>query len=317
VPLGILFAEAPSGRIVGGNARIEQIVGHPIIESASVDTYDAWVAYHDDGRVVAPHEYPLAKVLSGVREATLEAHYQRPDGTRVWIDIVGAQVRSPDGSIKGAVVAVSDIDARKRAEAMQTLMNQELSHRMKNQLAMVQAIARQTMRGATDLASMRETLSNRLVALGKAHDILLDGMMDRSPLSAVLRGGVGVHDDPAGRFVYEGPLVEINGRAVLPLSLMLHELSTNAAKYGALCGPEGLILIQWDVRGEGLDAILRIVWRETGGPPVASPERKGFGSWVIERGLTDQVGGTVALDFAAAGLTCTIQAPLRSFQQVV
>ncbi len=308
VPLGILFAEAPSGRIVGGNARAASILGRSLVGAPGERER---FAFHADGRPIAADEYPLAKVLAGAPDATLEAHYRRPDGTMVWIDIVGAPVRADDGTVKGVVVAVADIDARKRAEAMQGLLNGELSHRMKNLLAMVQAIARQTMRGTADLATMRETLSDRLVALGKAHDILIEGASDHTGLAAVLRGGVGLHDEGIGRFSYAGPDVVIDGKAVMPLSLMLHELSTNAAKYGALSGAEGRVGLDWSILpGEGGPGGLRLVWRETGGPAVTPPVRKGFGSWIIERGLTDQVGGTISLDYAPGGLVCTLEAPL-------
>ena len=313
VPLGILFAEAPSGRIVGGNARAETIFGRSLV---GADGTRKRFAFHADGRPVAASEYPLARVLAGAADATLEARYQRPDGTMVWVDIVGAPVRAADGAVKGVVVAISDIDARKRAEAMQELLNGELSHRMKNLLAMVQAIARQTMRGTTDLATMREILSDRLVALGKAHDILIEGAADHTRLAAVLRGGVGVHDDAPGRFTYSGPDVDIDGKAVMPLSLMLHELSTNAAKYGALSTSEGRVALDWSILSvPGRPDGLRLVWRETGGPAVTLPARKGFGSWVIERGLIDQVGGTISLDYAPSGLVCTLEAPLLNFQQ--
>ncbi len=308
VPLGILFAEAPSGRIVGGNARVEAIFGRSLVGAPRERER---FAFHADGRPIAAEEYPLAKVLAGAPDATLEARYQRPDGTMVWVDIAGAPVRAGDGTIKGVVVAVSDIDARKRAEAMQGLLNGELSHRMKNLLAMVQAIARQTMRGTADLATMRETLSDRLVALGKAHDILIEGAADHTRLAAVLRGGIGLHDEGAGRFAYAGPDVEIDGKAVMPLSLMLHELSTNAAKYGALSSLEGRVALDWSIlRAPGRPDGLRLVWRESGGPAVTPPKRKGFGSWVIERGLTDQIGGTISLDYAPGGLVCTLEAPL-------
>ena len=194
---------------------------------------------------------------------------------------------------------------------MQELLNGELSHRMKNLLAMVQAIARQTMRGSADLATMREILSDRLVALGKAHDILIEGATDHMGLVAVLRGGIGLHDDGSGRFAYDGPDIDIIGKAVMPLSLMLHELSTNAAKYGALSSAVGRVALDWSIlRPPGRPASLRLVWRETGGPTVTPPARKGFGSWVIERGLTDQIGGTISLDYAPGGLVCTLEAPL-------
>ncbi|URD35107.1 PAS domain S-box protein [Methylobacterium tardum] len=246
VPVGILFAEAPSGRIVGGNSRIEEILGHPVLPSPDVDAYREWRAFHADGRPVEPGEYPLARVIrGGEARAELQARYRRDDGTDAWIDIVAVPVPGPDGSVEGAVAAVSDIDARKRAEEQRDLLNNELSHRMKNLLAMVQAIAANTLRGATDVEAAKEVLADRLVTLGKAHDLLLGGAVEHADMERVVRGGVGLQDDDSGRIGYRGPRVEIGGRAALALALMVHELATNAAKYGALSVPGGRVDVGW------------------------------------------------------------------------
>ncbi|MEG9500311.1 MAG: PAS domain S-box protein [Methylorubrum extorquens] len=207
--------------------------------------------------------------------------------------------------------------ARAEAEERQDLLNHELSHRMKNLLAMVQAIAVQTTRGAKDVETVREVLGSRLIALGNAHDILLGGAADRARIEPVIRGGVGVHDAGTGRFRYGGPDVEIGGDAALALALMLHELSTNAAKYGALSVPDGHVDLTWSLSDAGDEPCLRIEWRESGGPPVTPPSRKGFGSRLIERGVTGQVGGTLTLDYAQTGVTCVVEAPLRCFQKDV
>ncbi|MCJ2109185.1 PAS domain S-box protein [Methylobacterium sp. E-041] len=205
--------------------------------------------------------------------------------------------------------------ARSEAEARQDLLNHELSHRMKNLLAMVQAIAVQSTRGAKDVETVREVLESRLIALGRAHEILLGGAADRAGIASVIRGGVGVHDAGGGRFRYAGPDVEISGDAALALALMLHELSTNAAKYGALSVPEGHVDLSWSLSDGGDEPCLRIEWREIEGPKVVPPSRKGFGSRLIERGITGQVGGTLTLDYAPSGVTCTLEAPLRDFRK--
>ena len=204
--------------------------------------------------------------------------------------------------------------ARVEAEERRELLNQELSHRMKNILAMVQAIASQTLRGATDIAAVREVLGSRLIALGKAHDILLGGAAERAPLAAVVREGIGVQENVTGRIHYAGPDVEIAGKAALALALMLHELTTNAVKYGALSGPDGRVDLDWSLSTGEADRMLRISWRERGGPAVTPPTRKGFGSRLIERGLTGQVGGTLALTYPPDGVTCVVEAPLRNFE---
>ncbi|OAH25870.1 hypothetical protein AX289_31150 [Methylorubrum populi] len=317
VPVGILFAEAPSGRIVGGNRRLEEIFRHPVLPSPDAESYGEWVAFHEDGRRVEPHEYPLSRIVrEGAEQASLECHYQRGDGTRVWIEIVGVPMRDADGRMTGGVVAVADVDDRRKAQAHQDLLNHELSHRMKNLLAMVQAIAASTLRGATDVEAARDVLGSRLVALGKAHDMLLGGAAESALLSAVVREGVGVQEAAGARVSFTGPNVQIGGKAALSLALTLHELTTNAVKYGALSVPEGRVSLTASLieLAEGPD--LRIAWTETGGPPVVPPSRKGFGSRLIERGLTAQVGARLTLDYPGEGATCVIEAPLANFQSM-
>ncbi|WP_430929576.1 PAS domain S-box protein [Methylobacterium tardum] len=318
VPVGILFAEAPSGRIVGGNRRLEEIFRHPVLPSPDAESYGEWVAFHEDGRRVEPHEYPLSRIIrEGAEHAALECQYQRGDGTLVWIEIVGVPMCDDAGTVVGAVVAVADIDVRRRAEERQDLLNQELSHRMKNLLAMVQAIAASTLRGATDMDAAREVLGSRLVALGKAHDVLLGGAAESASLAAVVREGVGVQESAGRRVAFEGPDVEIGGKAALSLALTLHELTTNAVKYGSLSVPDGAVAVTASLVGPDDAPRLRIAWTERGGPSVVPPSRKGFGSRLIERGLTAQVNASLSLDYRPEGVVCIIEASLADFQAVV
>ncbi|GLK66776.1 PAS domain-containing protein [Hansschlegelia plantiphila] len=205
--------------------------------------------------------------------------------------------------------------ARARAEERQRLLNHELSHRMKNLLTMVQAVAAQTLRSAPDLAAAGDVLSSRLIALGKAHDILLGGEYEAAGLRAIVEEALKPHADRPGRFVLDGPDVEIGSKAALPLILMMHELATNAAKYGALSAADGRVAIEWSVSGEPGARMLRLVWAEHGGPPVSPPTKKGFGTRLIERGLAGQVGANVSLDFQPAGLRCVLEASLVQMQE--
>jgi len=317
VPVGILFAEAPSGRIVSGNRRLEEIFRHPVLPSRDADSYGEWVAFHDDGRPVEAAEYPLSRIIrEGLEHAEMRCEYRRGDGTRVWIEIVGVPMRDEAGTTVGAVVAVADIDARRRTEERQELLNQELSHRMKNLLAMVQAVAASTLRGATDMDAAREVLGSRLVALGKAHDVLLGGAAESASLAAVVREGVGVQESAGRRVAFDGPDVEIGGKAALSLTLTLHELTTNAVKYGALSVPDGTVAVTASLIGPEDARRLRIVWTEHGGPPVVPPSRKGFGSRLIERGLTAQVNANLCLDYRPEGVECVVEAALADFQAV-
>ncbi|MBN4097961.1 HWE histidine kinase domain-containing protein [Methylobacterium sp. OT2] len=312
VPVGILLAEAPSGRILMGNQRLAEILGHDTLYAPSSDAYGAFVAFHEDGRRVEGHEYPLARITAGeCKRAALEVLYQRPGGARCWIMITGEAVEDERGSTVGAVCAVSDIDDRKAAEASQDILNRELSHRLKNTLAMVQSIATQTLRNAASLPAAQEALAARLVVLGKAHDVLLLGHSETANVRDLVRGTLALHEDKAGRFHVSGPNLFIGPSAALMLGLVLHELATNATKYGALSTAAGRVDLDWSVTGDGEDAEFRLDWRERDGPPVAPPDRRGFGSRLIERGMG---GGRVAIDYRVEGVSCVVNVPMESLQ---
>lgn len=209
-----------------------------------------------------------------------------------------------------ARLALTRIDA----EEQQRLRTREVSHRFKNLLSVVQAIATQTMRSATDLSAATEVLSGRLIALGQAQDLLLDGGIGSSPILDVVKRALDLHAEAASRFEFSGPDVRIGAKVALPFSLMLHELATNAIKYGALSNATGRVILSWWIQGKGGAARLRVTWRESGGPQVAPPSRKGFGSRLIERGLPMQVGGVAEVSYAATGLVFSVEAPLVAFQ---
>ncbi|WP_425375063.1 PAS domain S-box protein [Methylobacterium nonmethylotrophicum] len=223
-------------------------------------------------------------------------------------------LRGPGGAFEGFAAVSHDISARKAAEAQQEILNRELSHRLKNTLAIVQAIAMQTLRNATDPAEAREALAARLIALGKAHDILMTGEGESADLRAVLAGALSIHDDGRpGRFRLGGPPVPCGARAALSLALMAHELATNAVKYGALRVPDGYVTLGWTVT-DPADPVLALRWQEHGGPRVVPPARRGFGSRLIERGLAGSVGGEVATHYPPEGVICTLTAPLAELR---
>ncbi len=309
IPVGIAFAVAPEARVVGGNKRLEEMVGHPLIKSPDAAGHGKWTAFHPDGRPVRGYDYPLVRIIEkNLDHDELECEYQRPDGSRWWMHIAGAAMRDADGTLLGAVVAISDISARRRADELQTLMNQELSHRLKNLMTIVQAITRQTIRSATDMKELQTTLSDRLMVLGSAHDLLLGGAVERAPLSAVIRGGTGVLGEVAdAQLTLAGPDLEVGPAAALPLGLMMHELSTNAIKYGALSTPTGRVAITWSIDEAAAPPRFRLLWAESGGPPVSEPTRKGFGSSLITRGVGGLKGGAVTLAYRPEGVECRVE----------
>lgn len=233
------------------------------------------------------------------------------DGQTRWINTRGRVVDWASGRpvrMAGVVLDITDRhDAFARvaeAERRQRLLIGELNHRVKNTLATVQSIARQTAKGAVSIAAFRESLEARLMSLSGTHNLLTRSSWEQASLSDLLTqetaplGGAQVRLD--------GPPVRVGARQALALGMIFHELGTNAAKYGALSTPTGRVDVAWRVEG----GVLAIHWRESGGPPVAAPSRKGFGSTLIARLATAELAGKAVVDFAPDGVICVIDAPL-------
>ena len=193
------------------------------------------------------------------------------------------------------------------------LMVNELNHRVKNTLATVQAIATLSLRSEEPPESVRDSLTARILALSKAHDVLTDTQWSGADLReiAALAGVPFESGDGVQRIRAEGPHVQLPPKTAIAVALAFHELATNAAKYGALSSPSGWIDLKWTLETLGGEPGLRITWRETGGPPVKRPRRTGFGTRLIQRGLAADLNGQVTLDFRREGVVCVIEAGLR------
>ncbi|WP_198580402.1 PAS domain-containing protein [Methylorubrum sp. DB1722] len=314
VPVGILLAEAPSGRILMGNQRLASFLGHDTLYAPSSGAYGQFIAFHADDSPVEGHEYPLAQITSGrCKQASLEVQYQRPDGKRRWLAIVGEAIEDENGATIGAVVAVSDIHERKLAEDNQDILNRELAHRLKNTLAIVQSIATQTLRGVTE-RHLVDAFERRVLALSRAHDVLVQKNWTAARMQSVIES-VLVMQAGLDRFELDGPDFDINPQAALSLSLLLHELATNALKYGALSTEIGKVQITWRTENEQSPSLV-LNWAERDGPPVVPPsDRGGFGSKLIRMGLL----GTrkTDLDYEVLGLRAQFRAPLAEVQVLV
>jgi PAS domain S-box-containing protein len=200
---------------------------------------------------------------------------------------------------------------RKRTEEHQRLLINELNHRVKNTLAIVQSIAHQTLKGQDTADHTRQSLESRLAALAGAHDLLTSENWEAASLASVVRNaGMGCGASEA-RFSAQGPDVRLQPQTAVSVAMAIHELCTNAVKYGALSNEAGTVALSWDI-GNAEDGArrLRLVWEESGGPPVAPPPRRGFGTRLIERGLASDLGGTARIAFHPEGVVCTVEAPL-------
>ena len=184
------------------------------------------------------------------------------------------------------------------------LVSQELKHRIGNLVAVVQAIARKTFREA-DAAAVKD-FNARLSALAAAQAVLIDAETAPAMLLDVAKHALAAHISSGGRVAISGPAVTLSGRHAHALTLALHELATNAAKYGALSVDGGSVEINWTISKDELD----FLWRERGGPPVSAPTRKGFGSALITANLSTTFSGVVDLQFEPSGVACELRAPL-------
>lgn len=222
--------------------------------------------------------------------------------------------RTVDGGIEGVVCTFVDITARikseealKASEARLRLLLSELSHRVKNTLAVVQSMARQSFRGTVSREKGLENFSNRLRALAEAHNVLANGEWRGADLRELAARQLAAYAKADGKAVIlEGPAVSIPPDIANPLALVLHELATNALKYGALSSPAGVLRLEWGFAQGGAGRVLRLAWRESGGPAVKPPSKEGFGSWLIQFGLPE---AEVSLNYPEDGVVCTIALP--------
>ena len=313
VPVGLVLTDG-SGRIVHGNSHVEKMVRHPVLYSADVDSYGEWVSYHEDGRRVESHEYPLSRVIRDNEERSeLDVHYQRGDGTRFWMRIIGAPVHNGAGERIGATVALIDIDEERRLRRAQSILIAELNHRVKNAFSVVKSIVSQSLRKVSVREGLRETIDRRLDAYARAHAKLIGTEWNHAPIGAiaddVLRPIAG------SRVRLEGPEFEVPSRQGLAFSMAFYELATNAVKYGALSVPEGRVTLTWELKQDEGHSVLEMKWSEKGGPAPVEPEERGFGSFITGRALQMETGGTVHSEYAQGGYEWHLQMPIQDKEE--
>lgn len=433
VPVGIVLADAPTGRITGGNARVEEIFGHSILPTPDIDAHREWRSSHADGRPVEPVEYPLVRVLQGEPGfPSLEVLYHRGDGRDAWVRLIAAPIKDPSG-LRGGVVACLDIDQERRvqeqlrrerdraegylqvaqvvllvlddcgiiqtinqygaellgytveelvgqdwfavaiphahqaamrsafgelvagdvehlgsyenpvvrrdgterlvawrnnvlrdaagrvigtissgddvteqraAQDRERLLAQEIDHRAKNLLAVVQSIVQLTRAG--DTAGFKQAVTGRIQSLARTHGLLAATRWEGADLTQLVSEELAPFTaGDRSRVEIKGPTLKLTPSAAQALALVIHELATNAAKYGALGTEAGRVAVSWTQGPSSLD----LRWIETGGPSVAAPTRQGFGSIVLRSSVERQLRGTVELDWRPEGLVCGLSVP--------
>ncbi len=302
---GLIYAKDQQGRMVLANQPVMDAIGKTWAEVKGRTDLEFLDNRAEAELVVANDRRIMAQ---GTREAFEEVVSGKEGATRLWAS-TKAPLRDGGGAVVGLVGVSVDITDRKRIEDRLQLMVNELNHRVKNTLATVQAIASQTLRGGD--AMVRRTLEGRLMALAAAHDVLTRESWEGASLDDVAAGALAPFGGRGGgRFQVSGPLLRLWPRAALALAMVLHELCTNALKYGALSAGSGRVAIRWEVV-PGTSPVWRLTWTERGGPAVAPPARRGFGTRLVERSLAQDLGGTVAISFDdPLGVTCLAEAPI-------
>ncbi|MGH6683791.1 MAG: HWE histidine kinase domain-containing protein [Pseudolabrys sp.] len=251
------------------------------------------------------------EVLASGQAKTAEIVINGAPGSR-WHDLHVEPLRNDSGEIIGLTCASVDVTERKEGEAHLRLLLRELTHRSKNLLAVIQAMARQTARHAGSIDGFLAQFGARLQALAASHDLLVRESWHGASLAELIRSQLSAYFGPpgAGQVEIEGPEVALTPEAAQNLGLALHELAANAQKFGALSVPSGRVSIVWSRHGVGDDA-LELVWREQFGPKVKIRRKQGFGSLVIERNLSRALDGQVDLTFEPDGVRCRIVIPAR------
>jgi PAS domain S-box-containing protein len=299
-----IISKTLDGRITSWNAGATRIFGYQADEMIGQPIT----------RIIPPELHPdEQRILARLRRGEHIDHYETVrvtrDGRLVDISLTVSPLHDKYGRVIGASKVARDITERKEAERLRRLLTEELNHRVKNTLAIVQAIATQSLRRAKSPVDFVSSFTGRVQALARAHDLLTQNKLQGADVVGLVREQVlfGATDDH--RVSYSGPALMLDPQAAVQLALVLHELATNARKYGALSVPNGRLAVQWELRIEGERNNLVLEWKERGGPKVCTPKERGFGSTLIERTLSAH-RGEVSMRYAAAGVTCRITLPL-------
>ena len=310
-PVGLALLDR-EGTLLSLNARLAAMLGVPLAAPpaggwALAEVLPAAVL----GKVRAAHRRVVetGDAVTGI-DATCETA-AAPGDRRCWTASLQPILAEPDDGDGARAVSlmVEDVTDRRREEAKRDLLAREVDHRARNALSLVQAAVRMTR--AEDVPAFARAIEDRIAAVARAQTLLKGRHGSGADLRRVVEGALAVftQGDPRARLHVEGPRVSLSAAAVQPLSMALHELATNAMKYGALSAAEGEVSIAWTL--DGPSGLLRLRWAEAGGPPLAgAPERRGFGSRVLEATMRDQLDGRVERDWRRRGLVCDVALPL-------
>lgn len=252
--------------------------------------------------------FDLGEPYFGKREKILLAGDNGQEASTRFLNFIYQPIREDNGSVTGIFVQGYDVTEEVEFEERQALLIHELNHRVKNTLAIVQGLAGQSFRQIPEAYEAKRIFDARLKALAAAHTLLTEASWGAAQVEDVVRRSVeATAGDLTGRFSFAGSKMQLQPQNAVSLAMIMHELSTNAIKYGALSTEEGHVDVRWGVE----DDMLHLEWKESGGPRVEKPERKSFGTRLIERGISSEAGSHAQLLFEPDGLRCIFNARLQ------
>ncbi len=305
--LGTWSYEPVSGHLEV-SAAVKRLFGVAPADALSYDDFLASIHADDRSRVVQA----IAETIEIGTPYEIEYRIATRTGVRRWIGAYGARLTRRDGSPLSMAGFVTDISARKDAEEHRALLADELTHRVKNTLATVGAVVNQSLRTAATLADARDAIGGRIASLAHAHDLLLRDETAGAPIGDIVERALQTFDDGTGTlFTVDGPDLRLDPGVTLALSMALHELATNAVKYGALSVAGGRVTVRWSIAdsGEGRRDFV-FLWQEAGGPPVTPPTRSGFGSRMIDRLMAKHMRGKAETSYLPDGVQFRLAAKL-------
>jgi PAS domain S-box-containing protein len=301
-----IFLMDDSQHCIYMNCAAERLTGFALSEVLSLDVPLHDIIHHTypDGSAFPLHECAIDRAFPEHNQTRGEEVFVHKDGRFYPVAFCASPINDENSKTVGTIIEVRDITQEKLADEQRRLLTNELNHRVKNTLATVQALARQTFHGECEEALA--TFQGRLNALSKAHNVLTSTFWQHASFDDIVEGVIA----PFGRerFEVSGESFDVHPKAAVSLAMVLHELATNAAKYGALSVAHGTVSLDWSAKQHSDRTELDLVWKEAGGPEIVSqPSVFGFGTQLIEQQLAYEFDGATHLDFLRSGLVCRIR----------